>query len=130
VSDGALLRDLGAVVEAAGDGRARLGIARADVQLRGVRDSINGGVVAALAEAAFRVCLEAALVPGERIVRTQEVSVVYLSAARGERTTFEARLLRKGRRLAAGAVDVRDVASGALNATALVSCALEPPPTT
>lgn len=125
---GELLRELGAEVDSAGDGAARLSIARERVQLRGVRDSINGGIVAALSEAAFRVCLEALLEPGERLGRTQEVTVAYLSAARGERTTFEARLLRKGRRLAVGEVEVRDAGTGELNSKALVSCALVPSP--
>ncbi len=128
LAGGELLRELGAVVEAAGGGTARLAIDRERVQLRGVRDSINGGIVAALAEAAFRVCLEVLLEPGERLGRTQEVTVAYLSAARGERTTFEARLLRKGRRLAVGEVEVRDAGSGELNAKAQVSCALVPAP--
>jgi len=124
---GVLLQELGVVVEAAGEGATRLAIDRERVQLRGVRDSINGGLVAALVEAAFRVCLEAMLDAGEGLGRTQEVSVAYLSAARGERTTFEARLLRKGRRLAVGEVEVRDAGSGELNAKAQVSCALVPP---
>lgn len=119
-------REFGVRVETVGDGIARLTVPRSAVRLRGVRDSINGGVVAWLAEAAMQVCVHSLLGDGERVGATQELSVAYLSAARGEQTAIEARMLRKGRRLAVGEVGVSDVDSGTLNARARVSCEILP----
>lgn len=107
-------------------GRARLDVPKERVQLRGVRDSINGGVIAALAEAAMHVCLDAMLEDGERAGATRELSVAYLSAARGDLTHVEARMVRKGRRLAVGTVEVRDAESSTVNAIVQVSCGVEP----
>ena len=122
-----LHRLFGLEVGASGEGPARLRAARSGIHLRGVRNSINGGIVAALGEAAARACIEAALAPGERVDALREVSVVYLSAARGEHTSVDARLLRKGGRIAVAQVEVRDYTDGRLNAQLLVSWALEPP---
>ena len=102
--------------EAIADGYARIGVERDAVPLRGVRDSLNGGVVASLGEAAALLCLTTALTPEEEPGPTHEISVSYLTSARGERTTAEARLLRRGRRVAVADVEVRDASDGALNA--------------
>src|SRR3972149_99697 len=63
---------------------------------------------------------------GGRAGRPRELTVAYLSSARGEVTLVEARMLRKGGHLAVGGVEVRDAASGALNATLRVACEVEP----
>ncbi len=102
--------------EAIGEGYARIGVERERVPLRGVRDSLNGGVVASLGEAAALLCLATALAPDEAAGPTHEISVSYLTSARGERTTAEARLLRRGRRVAVADAEVRDASDGALNA--------------
>ena len=111
----------GVELEALDDGYARLGVDREAVPLRGVRDSLNGGVVASLGDAAAQLCLSTQLAPDEQLGPTHEVSVSYLTSARGERTTAEARLLRRGRRIAVCDVEVRDAADGALNAKIRVS---------
>lgn len=112
-------------VEAAEDGVARLAIPQSGVKMRGARDAINGGLVAALGEAAMRVALASALGPGERVGRTGEVSVAYLSGARGDVTHIEARLLRKGGRLAVGDVELRDAGTGEVNSKIRVTCGIE-----
>ena len=119
--------EYGLRVEEIAAGHARLAVEREHVALRGVRDSLNGGVVASLADAAMQLCVETALEDGERAGPTTELSVSYLSAARGETTRLEARLLRRGRRVAVGDVEVTDAASGELNAKVRVTCAIEPP---
>lgn len=118
-------RQFGLTLEECGEGYARLSIAREDVRLRGARDSINGGLVAALGNAAMQVCLETVVGEGERAGRTHQVSVAYLSSARGETTTIEARLLRRGGRLAVGEVELRDASDGTLNAKLRVTCEIE-----
>ncbi len=111
-------------VEAAGDGHARLAIRRTDVTVGGVRSSLNGGVVAALAEIAAHLALRSALAAGEQIEATVDLSISYLSSARGDTTVAEGRLLRKGSRLCVSEVEIRDGESGRLNAKARVTCAL------
>ncbi len=118
-------QQFGIRVEEARDGYARLSIAREVVRLRGARDSINGGFVAALGNAAMQVCLSTVLGPGERAGRTHELTVAFLTGARGEVTSIEARVLRKGGRLVIGEVELRDTADGSLNATLRVTCEVE-----
>jgi uncharacterized protein (TIGR00369 family) len=119
------MRTFGITVAASAHGYTRLDVDRAQIQLRGIRASINGGVVAALGQAAARICVESALEPGERSGAAQEITVSYLSSARGDRTVVEARLLRKGGRLAVIDAEVRDAATGVLNAKMLISWTLE-----
>ena len=103
------------------DGAARLQVRLEAVRIRGAREAINGGIVATLGEAAMHVCLDGMLVANERIGSTRELTVAYLSGARGDTTTIEARMLRKGR-LAVGDVELRDAATGELNAKLRVTC--------
>lgn len=112
-------------VEALDEGYARIGVDRDDMPLRGVRDSINGGVVGSLGEAAARLCLSTQLTSEERLGATHEVSVSYLTSARGQHTTAEARLLRRGRRVAVADVELRDATDGAINAKIRVSMGIE-----
>ena len=119
-------REFGVRIASTEPGFARLEVPMEAIQLRGVRESINGGVVAALAEAAMRVCVDTLLGAGERTGATRELSIGYLSAARGDTTHIEARMLRKGRRLAVGNIEVRDAGTGELNASARVACAVVP----
>ena len=113
-------------LEAVGEGTARLGVDRSAVPLRGVRDSLQGGVIAALGDAAARVCTSTMLTPEETLGVTHEVSVSYLSSARGEHTAVEARLLRRGRRIAVCDVELHDTSEGAINAKIRVSLGIEP----
>ena len=124
-SERPLFATFGIELQALEERYARLGVERSTVPLRGVRNSLNGGVVASLADAAMQLCASTVLRPGERVGATTELSVSYLSSARGERTIAEARLLRRGGRLAVGDVDIRDASDGAINAKARVTCEIE-----
>jgi uncharacterized protein (TIGR00369 family) len=114
-------REFGATVVALDEERAVISVPRESVKLRGVRDSINGGVVATLACAASRLLLQSRLGDEGRAGPATEVDIAYLSAARGSVTTFEARMLRQGGRVAVCEVEVRDTDDGTLNAKARVS---------
>jgi uncharacterized protein (TIGR00369 family) len=114
-------REFGVQVAALDEERAVLRVPREAVRLRGVRDSLNGGVVATLAAAAGRLLLQARLGEEARAGRASDLDVAYLSAARGSVTTFEARVLRQGRQVAVCEVEVRDADEGTLNAKVRVS---------
>ncbi|MFN8586086.1 MAG: PaaI family thioesterase [Dehalococcoidia bacterium] len=118
-------REFGVTVPVLEEERAVLSVPRESVRLRGVRDSINGGVVATLACAAARLLLQSRLGDEGRAGAATEIDIAYLSAARGSVTTFEARMLRQGGRVAVCEVEVRDTDDGTLNAKARVSLDIE-----
>ncbi len=101
---------------AGASGRVRLTMQRTDVTVGGVRNSINGGVVAAFAELAAHCALRTLLADGEVIEGTQETNLSYITSAVGAETVAEATVLRKGGRLCVVDVDVRDGGTGELNA--------------
>lgn len=111
------------------EGRARLVLHRSEVNVAGVRDSINGGVLASLAELAAHVALRSVINDGGRVARTQDLSISYTSSARAEHTVAEATVLRVGRLavvdVAIAEGDDRGERNGALNCQARVSCVLE-----
>lgn len=117
-------REFGLRVEELSPGFARVSVRHEHVKIRGIRDGLNGGVLAAFIETAMRVCLDGSAEDGESAGSARELTVNYLSAVRGAVTHFDARVARKGGRLAVGSVEVRDAESGLLCATALVTCAI------
>jgi uncharacterized protein (TIGR00369 family) len=121
----ALLEAFSTTVDAA-DGVARLSMRRTDVTVGGVRNSINGGVLAALVELAAHSALGSQLGPGEVIEGTVDLSVTYLRASLGDPTVAEARVLRKGSRLCVCSVEVRNGENGDLNVIGKVSLGLAP----
>lgn len=121
----ALLEAFSTSVEAS-EGVARLAMRRTDVTVGGVRNSINGGVLAALVELAAHCALGSQLGPGEVIEGTVDVSVSYLRASLGDPTVAEARVLRKGSRLCVCSVEVRNSENGDLNVIGKVSLGLAP----
>ncbi len=122
-----LLRELGITVREIEPGRVLLAMERNGTNVSGVRDSINGGVQATYAELAAHIAIGTLLGEGERIDRTQDVSVSYLFSATSKWTMAEARVLRHGR-LTVVDVDVRvgepGEDEGRLNAKARITCAL------
>ena len=122
-----LLRELGITVREIEPGRVLLTMERNRTNVSGVRDSINGGVQATYAELAAHIAIGTLLGEGERIDRTQDVSVSYLYSATSKWTMAEARVLRHGR-LTVVDVDVRvgepGEDEGRLNAKARITCAL------
>jgi acyl-coenzyme A thioesterase PaaI-like protein len=91
------LRGLQVAVVDVARGHACLELTRHATNVAGVRDSINGGVQATLAEVAAHIALETVLAPGERIAATQDFGISYLSSAVALLTRIEARVLRHGR---------------------------------
>ena len=122
-----LLRELGISVREIEAGRALLAMERNETNVSGIRDSINGGVLAACAELAAQIATGTLLNEGERIDHTQDVSISYLYSATAKWTLAEARVLRHGR-LTVVDVDIRvgeaGEDEGRLNAKARVTCAL------
>ena len=122
-----LLRGLGVTVTELDRGRACLALARNDTNVAGVRDSINGGVQATVAEIAAHLATSTLLGPGEHIVGTQDLGISYLMSAVSAATTIEARVLRHGR-LTVVDVELRvgdeGESLGELNAKVRVTCAL------
>ncbi|MEE8422418.1 MAG: PaaI family thioesterase [Dehalococcoidia bacterium] len=109
------------------EGRARLTMTRNNVSVGGIRDSINGGVIASFAELAAEIALATTLGPGESIERSVDVGISYLTSALGNPTVAEGRVLRKGGRLCVCDVDILDGEDGAINAKARVSFAIVRP---
>ena len=122
-----LLRGLGLTVSELGRGHACLELALNRTNATGVRDSINGGVQATVAEIAAHLATSTLLGSGEYIEGTQDLSISYLTSARAAVTLIEARVLRHGRLTVVdvdlGPGDEGDTASQ-LNAKARVTCAL------
>jgi uncharacterized protein (TIGR00369 family) len=123
-----LLAALDTSVDELGEGYARLSMRRTDVTVGGIRNSINGGVVAALAELAAHVALDTVLEEGESIEGSVDVGISFVSATRGDPTFAEGRVVRKGGRLCVCEVEIRDGEAGTVNAKALVSCTISRPP--
>lgn len=115
-------------VERLEDGYARLKMARNHLTVGGIRNSINGGLVAAYGELAAKIALSTMLGPGESIEGVVDVGLSFLSAARGDPTIAEGRVLRKGGRLCVCDVDISDGEHGGLNAKARVSYVIRRPP--
>lgn len=67
--------------------------------------AVHGGIIATLADTALAMALFT-LVPPTTRMATVEMSINYLAAHSRGRLRAEARVLRKGRRLAVGEVDV------------------------
>ena len=103
-------QDVGSVVEEMRPGYARLSllIERRHTNFDG---SVHGGVISSLMDSAMGAALHGAHDPSDADLlghTTIEMNVSYLKAARlGDRVVAEAHLLRKGRTLAVGEVEVR-----------------------
>ena len=115
-------------VERLEDGFARLTMPRNHITVGGIRNSINGGVVASFGELAAKVALSTMIGPGESIEGVVDIGLSYLTSARGNPTIAEGRVLRKGGRLCVCDVDITDGEHGGMNAKARVSYAIKRPP--
>jgi uncharacterized protein (TIGR00369 family) len=122
-----LLAALGVTVEEAEPGRVLLAMQRNGTNVAGVRDSINGGVQATIAEVAAQIAAQTLLGEREHIEVTQDLGISYLYSARARRTLVEARVLRRGR-LTVVDVELRvgdpGDDAGRINAKARVTCRL------
>jgi len=70
-------------------------------------DAVHGGVIAALADTALALAIYTRIPPGTKIA-TVEMNISYLNAHQRGRLRARARVLRLGRRLAFGEVEVRN----------------------
>ena len=73
----------------------------------------------------MQLCTSTVLKQNEQVGSTLELSVSYLSSARGEYTNVEAHLLRRGGRIAVGDIEICDASDGTINAKARVTCGIE-----
>lgn len=99
-------RLLGMKVEAMGNGYARLTMP-AEEKLLQLYGSVHGGATASLADSAVGTALISTL-KGEEKAITVELKLNFVAAATRGVLTAEARLFQKGRRIAAGEVEIRD----------------------
>lgn len=101
---------VGSVLEEMRSGYARVSLL-IERQHTNFDGSVHGGVIASLMDSALGAALHAAHDPGDPHLlghSTIEMNVSYLKAVRlGDRVVAEAHLLRKGRTLAVGEVEVR-----------------------
>jgi uncharacterized protein (TIGR00369 family) len=108
-------------------GHACLEMERTATNVLGVRDSINGGVQATVAEMAAHIAVTTLLGERERIEGTQDLGISYLYSATSLRTVIDARVLRHGRLTVVDAevrVGDEDEEAGRINAKVRVTCAL------
>ena len=122
-----LLVELDVSVTELSPGRALLTLTRNTTNVAGVRNSINGGVQAAVAEIAAHLATSTLLEQGDQIEFTQDLSISYLYSVRATTTLIDAKVLRQGRLTV---VDVEilvgdeDEDSGRLNAKVRGTCSL------
>ncbi len=115
-------RHLGLVIETLEEGYARLRMpCRAELkQLQGV---VHGGALAALADSAVAFAL-ATLIEVNQRISTIEMKINFLAPLRDGHALAEARIIRKGRRVAVGDVDIFD-GDGKMIAKSLMSYSIQ-----
>lgn len=113
-----IVRQMGMRLASLARGRATL-VLETQKQHLHPQGAVHGGVIATLADTALAMAL-LTLLPAGTEMATVEMSINYLSAHRRGRLRAEARVLRTGRRIAVGEVDVRNPA-GALVAKSLLT---------
>ncbi|MBI4461307.1 MAG: PaaI family thioesterase [Acidobacteria bacterium] len=99
-----IVRQLGMKLERLRAGQATLLLDIREEHLH-PQGAVHGGVIATLVDTALGMALFT-LVPPQTRMATIEMSVNYLAAHRSGRLRAEARVLRLGRRIAVGEVDV------------------------
>ncbi len=97
---------LGMRIEAMGNGSARLTLP-IDNKLFQLYGTVHGGATASLADSAVGVALVSLLGEGEKSI-TIELKLNFVSTATRGTLTAEARLFQRGRRIAAGEVEIRN----------------------
>jgi uncharacterized protein (TIGR00369 family) len=83
--------------------------------LDGIFDSLHGGILTTLADSAIAFAALTLIDPGERIT-TIELNVRFLAPCR-ESVVAKSRVIKAGRTLVTGEVELRGLASGTLFAT-------------
>lgn len=117
----AAVRLLGMKVAKLSPGRATLTL---DTQARHLHPGgIHGGVLAALADTALAMAIFT-LLPGWTRISTVEMKINYLAPHRRGRLQAAARVLRQGKRLAVGEVEIRNT-TGQLVAKSLLTYSIQ-----
>ena len=98
-------------------------MARNETNVGGVRNSINGGILATYVEIAAHFLIEQNLRERSEIKHTQDLNIAYLNSAVSETTRAEASLVRMGR-TSTVIVELWDGDRGTLFCHARVSCAV------
>lgn len=98
------VRQMGIRISRLGSGQATLVVDTRPEHLQ-PQGAVHGGVIATLADTAVAMALFT-LVPPMTQMATVEMSINYLTPHRGGRLRAEASILRKGKRVAVGEVDV------------------------
>lgn len=118
-----IVREMGMKLTRLGPGRATL-VLDARKQHLHPQGAVHGGIIATLVDTALAMALFT-LVPPATQMATVELSINYLSPHRRGRLRAVARVLRKGRRIAVGEVDVWNRA-GERVAKSLLTYAIRP----
>ncbi len=79
------------------DEKIVLRMKRNEVNVGGVRNSINGGILASYAEIAAHVAINSKILAGSEIKQTQDLSAAYLESAISDFIMAEAHVRRMGR---------------------------------
>ena len=88
---------LGISLESIDDKKIVLRMKRNNVNVGGVRNSINGGILATYAELAAHVAINSKILAGSEIKQTQDLSVAYLESAISDFIMAEAYIQRMGK---------------------------------
>ena len=98
---------LGISLDSEDDGKIVLRMKRNEVNVGGVRNSINGGILATYAEIAAHVAINSKMLFGSEIKHTQDLSAAYLESAISDFIMAEAHVQRMGK-TATVTVDLKD----------------------
>lgn len=113
---------LGLTIEALDEGYARLRMPCRE-ELKQLQGVMHGGALAALADSAVAFAL-ATLIDARQRISTIEMKINYLAPVQEGAAIAEARILRKGKRVAVGDVDIFD-GDGRLVAKSLMSYSIK-----
>ena len=125
VSNNPINRMLGVTLEELRPGYARCHLQASERNRGGVHGSVHGGILAFLIDVVMLAAVMTIIEPGDRASGTAELNVSYQRPALGPTVVAEARILRKGRVLVVGDVEISDT-NGKLLAKGRVGYALRP----
>ena len=98
---------LGISLDSEDDGKIVFRMKRNEVNVGGVRNSINGGILATYAEIAAHVAINSKMLFVSKIKHTQDLSAAYLESAISDFIMAEAHVQRMGK-TATVTVDLKD----------------------
>tara|TARA_B110000438_G_scaffold46555_1_gene46740 strand:+ start:6595 stop:6993 length:399 start_codon:yes stop_codon:yes gene_type:complete len=114
---------LGISLESVNDKKIVLRMKRNSVNVGGVRNSINGGILATYAEIAAHVAINSKIATGSEIKQTQDLSIAYLESAISDFIMAEAHIQRMGK-TATVTIELKDEALEKIFCICRVTCAV------